>query len=344
MFNKKLAIYHICGWIVYYIYSVLGIYFFPGLESEDTSILYMCMLQLSYTIGLISSFYYVYAFILPGFFKKKHLTLYITGTLLLPFVFVFVRYMFEQVFYPAFWGFRNYGIDTSTRYYILDNIYRGLPAIAISTGVWGMERSYRQEREKKQLLREREHAELAFLRSQVNPHFLYNILNYIYSIVYPLSDKAGNAIIKLSLMMRYMLPEMQEDNVKVIDEVKYLENYISLFRLRFEGRFFLNFNCVIADPAKQIAPLLLVPFVENAIKHGVTDDPSNPIIIELKVHSSELTFTVNNKISKNQKDSSNGIGLKNVRRRLELIYPDSYNLNISEEGDYYSIILTVAFK
>lgn len=301
------------------------------------------MLQLSYTISLISGFYYVYSFILPGFFKRKHLTLYITGALLLPFVFVFVRYMFEQVLYPAFWGFRNYGIQTSMSYYILDNIYRGLPPIAISTGVWGMERSYKQEKEKKQILRERELAELAFLRSQVNPHFLYNILNYIYAIVYPVSDKAGNAIIKLSLMMRYMLPEMQDDNVKVIDEVKYLENYISLFRLRFEDRFFLNFDRAIADSTKRIAPLLLVPFVENAIKHGVTDDPANPINIELKVHSDELTFMVNNKINKSQKDISRGIGLHNVRRRLELIYPGKHNLSISKEGGYYIIILTVTF-
>jgi ligand-binding sensor domain-containing protein len=186
-------------------------------------------------------------------------------------------------------------------------------------------------------------SEIALLRSQVNPHFLFNTLNNIYSLVYQRSTEAPAAVMKLSDIMRYMLYDATTDRVQLEKEINYLKSFIELQQLRLKHKDFVLFE-ITGDPmGKVIAPMLLIPFIENAFKHGNKSVPSPGIIIQLNSAPGLLTFDVKNKKAfSSMKDSSGGIGLQNVKRRLALIYPGKYELNMIDNDEMFSIHLTIS--
>ncbi|MBC8046165.1 MAG: histidine kinase, partial [Fimbriimonadaceae bacterium] len=161
----------------------------------------------------------------------------------------------------------NYKGDFKLGYYFTDNIYYGLTNGSVGIIYFFIVYSMRQLREKNELIIQQQKAELTFLRSQINPHFLFNSLNNIYSLIYQRSDKALSAVQKLSELLRYMLYE-EKETVLLDDEIKYLENYIDLQKIRYDYE--IPFNMEIKNPSQKImiTPLLLIPFVENAFKHG----------------------------------------------------------------------------
>ncbi|NQV75960.1 MAG: histidine kinase, partial [Bacteroidetes bacterium] len=172
--------------------------------------------------------------------------------------------------------------------------------------------------------------------SQINPHFLFNSLNNIYSLAYQKADKTPEAILKLSEIMRYMLYESNEDKVALSDEIRYLENYIELQKLRFKDKTHIKFEINGDTDIQKITPLVLISFVENAFKHGIATDRENPISIILNVFANKLFFQVINRKSNQNKDETGGIGLQNVRRRLDLVYKGQYRLHIEDGNDIYN--------
>lgn len=188
-------------------------------------------------------------------------------------------------------------------------------------------------------------SEQALLRSQINPHFLFNTLNNIYSLVYQKSEAAPNAVMKLSEIMRYMLYDTSSDKVFLEKEIQYLQSFIELQLLRLKNRDFVSFEIKGDLKGKQIAPMLLIPFVENAFKHGSKAVSMPGIIIKLNSTPDYLAFEVKNTKNKSGiKDSSGGIGLANVRRRLDLIYHSNYSLKINEDDDKFEIDLVIQEK
>ena len=179
-------------------------------------------------------------------------------------------------------------------------------------------------------------SELAFLKSQINPHFLFNSLNNIYSLAYQKSEKTPEAILKLSEIMRYMLYESNENKVPLLEEIRYLKNYIELQKLRFKDKAYINFEVDEDIQDQKITPLILISFVENAFKHGVATDKENPITIVLNVSTNKLFFQVLNRKNTQNKDETGGIGLQNVKRRLDLLYKGQYRLHIQDDKDIYS--------
>lgn len=191
------------------------------------------------------------------------------------------------------------------------------------------------EREKSDLEKQSLSAELAFLKSQINPHFLFNSLNNIYSLAYQKSDAAPNAILKLSEIMRYMLYESNDNRVNLEKEITYLESYIELQKLRFKEDAYVVLEVEGQIKDQTIVPLILISFVENAFKHGLATDPQNPIHINIAVFEDKLLFTLNNIKNKQNKDQTGGIGMVNVKRRLDLTYPNQYKLSIDDREDRY---------
>ncbi|HEX3007652.1 MAG TPA: two-component regulator propeller domain-containing protein [Bacteroidales bacterium] len=185
-------------------------------------------------------------------------------------------------------------------------------------------------------------SEQALLRSQINPHFLFNTLNNIYSLVYKKAPEAPEAVMKLSEIMRYMLYDTSADLVLLDKEIQYLHSFIALQLLRMKNRDYVSFE-VSGDPLdKKIAPMLLIPFVENAFKHGNKSAQSPGIIIKLGCTNEEISLQVqNNKNKSATKDAYGGIGLANVKRRLELIYHDKYKLNIKDTADSFEVDLSI---
>ena len=196
--------------------------------------------------------------------------------------------------------------------------------------------------------KESEHlkTELSFLRSQISPHFLFNVLNNIAALARIKSDDLEPTVIKLSSLMRYMLYETDEDKVIVKNEVEYLQDYIDLQRQRYGDELTLQLSFDIKEEWQAMEPMLLVPFVENAFKHGGGLIQHPEIQIHLKADNNKLHFSVKNKYQQatSVKDKTSGIGLANVKRRLELLYPDRHNLVIEEKDGWFTVSLELILK
>ena len=204
----------------------------------------------------------------------------------------------------------------------------------------------KHDKEQKEKVAEQLSIKLKFLRSQISPHFIFNVLTNLVSLARKKSDLLEPALLKLSDLMRYMLYESDEKKVLLVTEVEYLESYIELQKLRFSNDILISKTVEIAEKEmlRNIEPMLLIPFVENAFKHGTgVDEPS--IEIKLNVKEGKLEFSVKNKFEENEaKDKSSGIGLANVRSRLMLLYPDTHTLQVSSQDHVFHIHLTLQLK
>ncbi|GAA3954960.1 histidine kinase [Pedobacter ginsengiterrae] len=333
MKNTKVIFIHLLCWVLILTYQ------YSGYLIESASFVSIA-LGVSMTIIQIVEFYICYLWVYPKYLKKGKIPQLVLGVIFALGVFIALRFLIEEILYLKWFNFHNYSDQTTTISYIIDNIYYGISYITISAAVYSVQQNFKTEIANRKLKDEVVKSELAFLKSQINPHFLYNTLNYVYSLAIPISDKLANAILRLSDLMRYTLNESPDGRVSLVKEVEYLESYIELFKMRFEPNFFVDFNAE-GIVEQKVAALVLIPFVENAFKHGVLNDEKHPVRIKLKVNGKRLSFEVSNKISHAQKDHSSGVGLVNIHRRLDLIYPDQHELLISNNGNTYKTTLII---
>jgi ligand-binding sensor domain-containing protein len=202
--------------------------------------------------------------------------------------------------------------------------------------------TYQANQLKSEMQHQNKISEIALLRSQINPHFLFNTLNNIYSLVNKKSEEAPPAVMKLSELMRFMLYEANTDKVSLEKEINYLKSYIGLQLLRIKNNDFFEFNITGNIYGKSITPMIFIPFIENAFKHGNKKEHNPGILINLQVDETYLRFEISNYYQSNlliNKDYTGGIGLKNVRRRLELMYPNKHSLEISDSNGYFKVNL-----
>src|SRR5215210_3839783 len=200
----------------------------------------------------------------------------------------------------------------------------------------------RSERRAKEKETENLKTELAFLRSQVSPHFMFNVLNNMVSLARKKSEQLEPSLIKLSSLLRYMLYETDEEKVLLEREVEYLQSYIDLQKQRFGSKVKVNLCIDEFDKSYLIEPMLLIPFVENAFKHGTGLLPNAEINIELKAKNNLLQFMISNYYDSSTqeiKDKTSGIGLQNVRRRLNLLYKNEHTLLITNKENRFSVSL-----
>jgi len=196
----------------------------------------------------------------------------------------------------------------------------------------------------RQLEKEKLIAQISSLKSQINPHFLFNTLNNIYATAIDTSPRTADMVDKLSEMMRYTMKETQNDFVPLEEEINYLNNFIELQKLRLESKIKFNYTTEGEFSGLQIAPMLLIPFVENAFKHGVNSEQDSNIRINIKATESELHFLVaNNKvrIQSNIKENKSGLGIENTKHRLSLIYPSKHLLTIKETENDFNVSLHI---
>lgn len=203
---------------------------------------------------------------------------------------------------------------------------------------------YRALKEAAQKLRiEKQEAELNYLKSQTNPHFLFNTLNNIYSLARDKSDLAPESILRLSQLLRFMLYETSGEFIAIEQELKIMSDYIALEKLRYDESLRVNFNHNIDDMKQAIPPLLLIPLVENAFKHGVSETRHRPFVdIHLSVNRQQLAFFVKNSTEEffGERGVKENIGLSNLRRQLELLYTD-YNLLVQQSESIFSATLKI---
>jgi len=204
--------------------------------------------------------------------------------------------------------------------------------------------NYIQLKQSAQQLRiEKQQAELSYLKSQTNPHFLFNTLNNIYSLARDKSNRAPESILRLSKLLRYMLYETSGDFIAIEKELKIISDYIELEKLRYDETLRLNFNYDVEDMKQAIPPLLLIPLVENAFKHGVSETRHQPFVdIHLSVKQRQLQFIVKNssEVLMNRESVKENIGLANLRRQLELLY-NEYDLKVQQKDFVFTAMLKI---
>ena len=216
--------------------------------------------------------------------------------------------------------------------------------LAVSTSIRVTQAWYANEKQKNIIKSEKLNSELSFLKSQINPHFLFNTLNNIYSLANRKSEHTATAIVKLSHLMRYMLYEAKKDIVDLRNEINYLIDYIELQKLRMPDKSKVIFNIEGNESDKKIEPMLLIPFVENAFKHGDIYSDNAKINIILRVNEKRLIFKVQNHIDESgteNKDEGSGIGLENTEKRLELLYPNNHEFYTMSENKIFTSFMRI---
>jgi len=219
-----------------------------------------------------------------------------------------------------------------------------LLVFVISTGIRVVSQWFTSEQKNKEIENEKLNTELSFLKSQINPHFLFNTLNNIYSLAEARSEKTSEAVMKLSSIMRYVLTEAKNNSVPLEKEIQFTTHYIELQKMRLTGKSKVDF-IITGDPTgKQISPLLFLPFVENAFKYGISTRETSPVNILLDIKETDIDFKItNNKYNHAllRPAETTGIGITNIKRRLELLYHNRYKLCLADEKTTYAVNLNI---
>jgi len=220
-----------------------------------------------------------------------------------------------------------------------------LSGFAIGLGV--MEKLKLNEKKQKELEKEKLNSELAFLKNQISPHFFFNTLNNIYSLIGIDGPTAQDSVLKLSKLMRYLLYESEHGETMISSEIDFMNNYIDLMKLRLSPRVELNIDFPKEFSDFSIPPLLFVPFIENAFKHGVSSRDRSFINIKMKINHDQISFVAENSMGKSSQTGDlqhSGIGLENVRKRLGLLFPGNYELKIGQDETIFKVDLSIQTK
>jgi hypothetical protein len=303
--------------------------------SSDKKYLLLCLVL---SAVLIMIFYFNYFFLIPKYLLAKKYWIYFSF-LLLAIVTVFLLsgvIFFYSDLNPGILPKTNPAFEKLFPVIVVNALLLWLLSI-VSSILWT---AYNRL---KQTENEKLSAQIASLKSQINPHFLFNTLNNIYATAIDTSPKTADMVDKLSEMMRYTMKDTQQDLVLLEDEINYINNFIELQKMRLDRSVKLEYHSLENIPALRIAPMLLIPFIENAFKHGVNSEQKSRIKIEITMDKTKFQLSVvNNKVNV-QRDISekSGLGIENTKHRLNLIYPSKHLLVINDTEKEFSISLHV---
>ncbi|MCY1719911.1 sensor histidine kinase [Prolixibacteraceae bacterium Z1-6] len=213
----------------------------------------------------------------------------------------------------------------------------------VATSLSLMEQTTKLQASEKLLTEEKLETELKLLKAQINPHFIFNALNNIYSLTYMQSKNAPESVLKLSEMLRYVFYDCNKDRVPLSAELKYIENFTAFQQMKSEYMQNITLKTSINGANIEIAPMLFIPFIENAFKYSrIEENEAAYINISLKHKDNKLHFKIKNSFSNNNKPhKGSGMGIKNVKHRLDIIYPNKYSLDIKEQDEDYSVNLSL---
>ena len=338
--NKQLLL-HIAFWLAYSSFFLYQLSFMRKGDAIDWDRL---MSELAFhMISMLLICYFNYGILLPRFLRNKNL-----GRYLVEFIPIFIIYSFFVVLGKRFIiSSFDPSINWIYSWRFTLNVSFSMFFLVLFVGlIRFVEDWFELEAHKSQLENEQLISELKFLKAQVNPHFLFNTLNNLYYLSLNNSPNTPELIAQLSQMMRYMLYDSNHPRVALSKEVDYIKNYIKLEKLRLNED--VPIDLVIEGNIENvtIAPMILIPFIENAFKHGISNSVKGSWIkIDISINGSTCLYQVSNsKVEENKKTitEKSGIGLNNVKRRLDLSYPDSYNMQVDENQNSYTVTLRLS--
>jgi LytS/YehU family sensor histidine kinase len=230
--------------------------------------------------------------------------------------------------------------------HLFNYAFTSLFLIFFSMGMRVLERHSQTEKLQKELEREKLNSELAFLKNQISPHFFFNTLNNIYSLISINAEDSQKAVLKLSKLMRYLLYDSEHGNTKLSNEIDFMNNYIDLMKLRMSHKI----NLSVSFPEKyddiNIPPLIFIPFIENAFKHGISYREKSFIEISMTTTKESISFRCSNSLVKTREGNESGhsgIGLENVNKRLTLLFPGKHEMKINKSDKEFEVLLQINF-
>lgn len=285
-----------------------------------------------------SIIFYCHFFILGRYLNRKKYLWYILGLILIIFAGPFLYMWLDRSEIVDWRSFREQYFTTLASFVLFFVV---LSWIAKATENWFVNMLKRETLEKQALS-----SELAYLKSQINPHFLFNTLNNIHTLAYVNSPSTADAIMRLSSLMRYMLYDSNADTVPLQKEIDYLKDFISLQQLRFQDKEIVTLEIAGDTGRCRVAPLLLVHLLENAYKHSPAKLAMSDIKIRIEVQENTLTFSMQNPIKNIEKplDEPGGFGLSNVKKRLQLLYPHQYTFDTRSSGNLFKVVLVIPLQ
>jgi uncharacterized ubiquitin-like protein YukD len=353
--NIKTIGLHLLGWLLFFslVIGFVDDHHEPNLFSRISEPAFLL-----FFLVYVSLFYLNTYVLMPQLYLKQKVWLYCLCALVLlalvfwlkPYENLLHMHHFDEVRPSRFDSFAPHdgppfhGPRPERRGRLLDIV-----SIVLFLGIWSVSMAlqlFRQwrhtERRALQAESEKVNAELSFLKAQINPHFLFNTLNNIYSLSITQSEQTPNAILKLSEILHYITDDVRNDFVPLQSEVDCVKNYIALQQLRLTNKVDVQLNIEGGLSGKQIVPLLFMTFIENAFKYGISSHEPCKIVIEIIVGERSIEFFCRNKIMvKNATEERTGVGISNAKKRLDYLYPQKYLLNIHTEADLFSVHLTI---
>jgi len=328
---------HVLFWVVYVIFFTLVYGSYDDKYGQE----FLFMLW-DLPMIIIATYITMYG-LLPMLFKQKYAQFFgLVAIVLL--IAGFVNYGIYVKFKHPLSDYANEPIKLFYPYKIMKFALGIYPIVAIATVIKLLEHWYRHQNTQQTLSQEKLEAELKYLKAQIHPHFLFNTLNNLYALTLKKSDAAPEMVLKLSDLLNYMLYDCNENRVPLDKELKQIENYLALERMRYGDRLDIRYSVNGSLAGHRIAPMLIIAFVENSFKHG-TSEELDQAWVNVEVETAEQTITL--KVENSKADSAaaderqykEGIGLNNVRRRLELLYPDRHELKVLDSQDSFLVVL-----
>jgi two-component system LytT family sensor kinase len=328
--------------VLFWVSIILFFTFLYGSFNDDYDRQFLVQL-LYLPFKAISAYTTIYV-LMPRYFFKQQFAKFILSVVVLLFVGgVFHWWLALHVERPLFYEGEDWGVFWNFAKIIKSATYI-FPYVLAALSIKFLKYWFREQRKTQEIIQGQMETELKFLKNQLNPHFLFNTLNNLYALTLKKSDLAPELVLKLSSLMDYMLYECDVERIALEKEVSFMENYLEIEKLRFGKRLSVEYQKTGSAKGKAIAPLIFLPFLENAFKHGASANLENTQLnISLTVEESSVCFEIYNSKDEPTQNANgeNGIGLKNGRRRLELLYPNQHTLNIEDEEAYYKVTLTL---
>lgn len=330
----RISLYHLAGW-AFFVLNVLLTYP-PGFVEQFGMAGLLFKTAMFYSI-MAAGFYTNYLLLAPRLLAQKKYLPYFSLLLLVVAAMV-ASFLLHARFFDWYFGTGDMFFQerlTVAPYLTFESFF----FMAISTGVRFSTDWFRMQKMREEMRHEREQAELAMLRQQLSPHFLFNTMNNIYSLTLDTPAEAPRAMLLLSELMRTLLESIEKDSVELSDEIAQLRSYIDLKGLQHPDSERIRFEVSGPIEGLRIHPMLLLPLVENAFKHGDLHSEGTVVEIRLSVDTRTLHFRVENTPSHGARDTTSGVGLRNVRRRLELLYPGAHTLRVDSTPERFTITL-----
>lgn len=289
---------------------------------------------------LLIFFYFNFYYLLPKlFFSNKKIYFFICIIFCFILIFLTTKYLFQNDFQPKFKLDKAHPLYPPPKHFFdfFGSGFFQFIFVLIISFLIKLNQRFDIIKEEKQI------AEISYLKAQINPHFLFNTLNSLYALTLEKSKEAPNAVLKLSSIMRYVVTESSQDYVPLSKEINYIKDYIALQKLRINNDAIFSFNLIGDETGKSIAPLILIPFIENAFKYGINPDEESEIKIEIAIIDYNLTLISKNKMVVHEisDDLKTETGIENTKKRLNFIYPNKHLLEISEIENEFIIRLNI---